>query len=233
MQPPTNGTYPQGTYDPRFPSNGQTPSNGQIPANTQPSLNSPGTYQGQTYQGQVLVPQSAPGDAAALAPRLDPNTLPGTTRAYAPAEYDNLPVIPVQPPVERRVIETPRIEGAQLQSPQSSNPAIRSPAPFIPFSRPPTDRPASAPVQERNLRLVPDPDVQKLDLRKNEIPNLIQPGDRTTQRATTRDVASVPVHWPAQPTTTALKPEVRPQLQLTPASISTRKLDDSGWRSVQ
>jgi hypothetical protein len=181
-------------------------------------LNSPGSYQGGSIYPQGSITDNG---AASVAPRLDPNDINrGTIRSYPPAEYDNLPVVPVQP----------RIETRSLQSPQGSNNTIRSPGPFIPFSRP-SDRPASTSKPEQRLRLVPDPDAEKLDLRKNEIPNLIKPGDRTTQLDTRRAVASTPVSAPSRPVT-ALKPQSRTELPLVPASLAAPKLDDSGWRSV-
>jgi hypothetical protein len=123
-------------------------------------------------------PPAMSGDAASIAPRLETPAAP-TIRNY-PREYDNQPVVPVTPP-ERRVIDVPPppvIEAPRVQQPSNSGASTRPSVPFIPFARP--EKPASTVVPERNLRLVPDPDASKLELRKDQIPNLIQPGDRQT-----------------------------------------------------
>jgi hypothetical protein len=194
-----------------------------------PAYGSPGTtYPPRTYPGSLpsnVVPQGAPitRDPASVAPRLDPNDLNSSTqRNYAPTEYDNPAIVPVAPPPERRVVQPPVIEQRELQSPPngSSSSTIRSPAPFLPFSRP-TDRPASTPKTDRPLRLVPDPDAERLDLRRDEIPSLIKPGDKTTQAKPMRGFSSVPITWPTK------------SVAAVPATVAAPKLDDSGWRSAQ
>lgn len=175
-------------------------------------------------------------EPASIAPRLDTTSPSGTTRSYAPLEYDSEPVVPVTPPAERRVIETPRIEQPQLQSPANGGTSLRaptspSPSPFVPFARP-VEKPASSITPESKLRLVPDPDADKLELRRDEIPNLIKPGDRTTQATPMRHVVSVPIAWPDKPTTVMKPSEPATSSRFAPASISKDKLDDSGWRSV-
>lgn len=242
------GTFPSAATDPSacppgtvMPSNGQTyappannwpsqplPSNG-APLNGSPATQSPTNGQNGTNGRQ-------PAD---IQPRLD-------SRNYAPQQYDDEPLVPVNPPAtERRVLETPRIEGPSLRSPANNNNNEpnsnssswnqRSPSPFVPFARP-AEKPASTPLPERNLRLVPDPDAERLDLRRNEIPNLIKPGDRTTARPAPSNFASVPIQWPERPTTVQ-KPVMeleRPQTRPVTASIpaATEKLDDSGWQQV-
>lgn len=204
---PSNGAPTNGSPAPQYPSNGLNGTNGQQPADLQPRLDS---------------------------------------RNYAPQQYDDEPLVPVTPPAtERRVLETPRIEGPRLQSPANNNNESNSssswnqrtpsPSPFVPFARP-AEKPASTPLPERNLRLVPDPDAERLDLRRNEIPNLIKPGDRTTSRPAPSNFASVPTQSPERPITVQ-KPVMelqRPQTRPVTASIpaATEKLDDSGWQQV-
>lgn len=204
-----------------------------------PSLSTPGlTTPQSSYPGTTIVPNTGNGrEPASIAPRLDSGA---TIRQYAPTEYDNQPVVPVAPPVtapvEGRVIETPRIQTPQLQSPQLQSPGTNSSSmappktsPFIPFARP-VEKPASTPVPERNLRLVPDPDAEKLELRRDDIPNLIKPGDRMTHVDPPRSNVSVPIAWPSKPTVT-MKPKLD-QPTVIPAALPARPLDDSGWRSV-
>ncbi|HTN76817.1 MAG TPA: hypothetical protein VL096_16275 [Pirellulaceae bacterium] len=171
-------------------------------------------------------------EAADTAPRLvpgefnpgefNPGALVPSTRNYTPAEPADEALVPVP-----KVIDMP--PPPSINDGQGSQP-IRSPG-FMPFGRT-TDKPASSVKPDSKMRLVPDPDHQPLELRKHEIPSLISPDDQMTQRTRAAAPQAVPVAWPAK--TIVSKPVVSAprELPLTPASLPTEKLDDSGWKSV-
>ena len=180
--------------------------------------------------------ETVPADSA---PRLDPSGLNGgpTIRHYPPVEVDERPLVPVYPEAESypnsqsRRTETGSTNRAAAQAP------IKQPS-FVPFAKPEATTPYMPPANK--LRLVPDPDAERLDLRRDEIPNLIQPGDRSTYRATTTNFASVPIQWPERQAVTPAVPAgpvtremelAPPHRNFVPASISTEKLDDRGWKS--
>jgi hypothetical protein len=107
---------------------------------------------------------------------LNPSVItPPTTRNYAPIEVERQPLAPIRQPA------TPPAAPASppAGNPQSnlSPPRINPPLPFV---RPATPQPASTAKPQSKLQAIPDPDTQKLDLRKSDIPQLISPNDRHT-----------------------------------------------------
>jgi hypothetical protein len=183
------------------------------------------------------VPRSSSGGTvpADVAPRLDPSGLNGgsTIRNYPPIEVEQQPVVPV--PV-------PDLQGSRTDGATTNRAAVQAPVKqptFVPFERPAP--PASSTPPANKLRLVPDPDAERLELRREEIPNLINPGDRSTQRASTTTFASVPIQWPdgevsrvtESPAPAAKSLELAPpQRKFTPAAITKDTLDDRGWKSL-
>jgi hypothetical protein len=185
----------------------------------------------------TIVPRSSSGGTvpADVAPRLDPSGLNGgsTIRNYPPIEVEQQPVVPV--PV-------PDLQGSRTDGATTNRAAVQAPVKqptFVPFERPAP--PASSTPPANKLRLVPDPDAERLELRREEIPNLINPGDRSTQRASTTTFASVPIQWPdgevsrvtESPAPAAKSLELAPpQRKFTPAAITKDTLDDRGWKSL-
>jgi hypothetical protein len=121
------------------------------------------------------LPTQVPAD---LRPQLNPNefnsgafgpTTGPTSRGYTPIEVDPQPIVPLAPP------NTP----APVNPQGSATPLPRKVQPFVPLTRP-RETPASADKPARRLQLVPDPDAEKLELRKSDIPQLINPNDRHT-----------------------------------------------------
>jgi hypothetical protein len=168
-------------------------------------------------------------EPADVQPQLDPGDLNRgaaipSTRNYAPAEtaveVDRQPLVPLVPLLEGPSLDRPKTSA----EPQS----VITPRPkpsLIPFARP-AERPASSSPPEDKLRLVPDPDVEPLDLRKQDIPQLLNPSDRHTRKTNTRGPASVPISWP---TKTAVAERV---LRVPASSPVTDRLDDSVWKSL-
>lgn len=231
-----------------FPSNA-APLTTPLPANTVPSTGSPGTFVPSTRvpstppssfpstpnPSTTISPSRTLGQPVTPAdtqPRLNPGDFnPGalvpSTRNYAPTEVDPEAMVPV-----------PKIDlpPPPVVDPQGSAP-IRSPN-LVPLGRS-SEKPASTAKPTANpLRLVPDPDAQPLPLRKNEIPQLINPDDRTTQRSLRTPAVSVPVNWSKQPQTPAVttaKPVVtQVELPLDRPQVKpvVEALDDSGWTSA-
>lgn len=232
---------PATTVPPAYPSAGTmvspAPAGSSVPADCPPTLNSPppsyppGGYPSNSYPSTPMqaAPPSQGTEPADQRPQLDPQTLQrdngsSTLRAY-PREHDNEPVVPV--PSQRE--SAPEIQPPKVNESQSSQRALPS---WVPLTRP-AERPASS---GSKLKLLPDPDAQPLELRRNDIPNLIKPGDRTTDaRPVQPALVSVPIQWPsksaaATPAVPASKTTVhKPVSKQVPAS---EWLDDSGWKSI-
>lgn len=197
-----------------------------FPTTPNPSTTiSPSRTLGQPVTPADTQPRLNPGD-------FNPGALVPSTRNYAPTEVEQEQMVPV-PKIDVPKIDLPP---PPVVDPQGSAP-IRSPN-LVPLGRS-SEKPTSTAKPAANpLRLVPDPDAQPLPLRKNEIPQLINPDDRTTQRSLRTPAVSVPVNWSKQPQTPAVttakpvvthielpldRPQVKPKAEV---------LDDSGWTSA-
>jgi hypothetical protein len=226
---------------------------GNYPANTAPATTYPPTSAPPASYPLSATPPATPSSTpplapptpvpADVAPRLDPSGLNSapTIRNYGPVEVEARPLAPVTPVTPES--HSSRLDGSTNRA--AAQTPLKQPT-FVPFARPEPAAPYTPPANNK-LRLVPDPDAQRLDLRREEIPNLINPGDRSTHRPTSTHFASVPIAWPERPSatsaasappaipTTTAAPQVElaaPQRTFVPASISAETLDDRGWTSL-
>ena len=245
---PLATTVPAAAPYATFPANAAPLATPVVPSNTYPGA-APGSFPATPRPTTTITPSrplirgTEPADTR---PQLNPSDLNRggsfvpETRNYAPTEVESERMVPVPKVESQKIIDVPP---PPVDDAQSQRTPIRQPG-LLPLSRN-TDQPASAAKPESKLRLVPDPDLQPLELRKHEIPQLISPEDRTTQRTSSpssaRGFSSVPIAWPAKTASTIVaKPVVESremtlapaQVKPVPTALTTEKLDDSGWKSI-